>query len=230
MKVAPDSFLKTLGAYLEAQGADQSANQPALLGTIDSAYAGIGLPRVKFDGESVTSDKVFAITGSYNPVANDRVVLIPVGTTYMILNKIVTSYTAPPTAVPAVQTTGAVQFTSTITITNSNQDLAGTTFVTTSKANVQGLIIASYDVEITGTAGDIFEGQILVDGAALTGSAAGKVHSSLLGRVNVSSAWPFTLASIGSHNFRLQALKVNNGSTVITYQNHTRLTVLLGDM
>lgn len=225
MKAAPDSFLKTLGAYLEAQTADQSSNQPALLGTIDSAYAGVGLPRVKFDGEGLTSDKVFAISGSYNPVANDRVVLIPVGTTYMILNKVLNSYTAP-TVVPPTDVLGNAQFTSTITMTNSNQVLTGTSFITTTKPNVKGIIVASYDVEISGAVSDVFEGQALVDSVPFVG----KVHSSVIGRVNVASSWPFTLASAGSHSFTIQGLKVNNGSTVITYANHTRFSVILGDL
>jgi hypothetical protein len=225
MKAAPDSFLKTLGAYLEAQNADHSANQPVLLGTVDSGYT-TGLPRVKFDGESVTSDKVFAILGSYGPVANDRVALIPVGTTYLIVGKVTTSYTPPSAPAPATQSFAGAQFTSTITITNTNQDLMGNVNVSTTKTNTQGLLVASFDVELSGTAGDVFEGQALIDGVA----QSGKVHSSSIGRNNVSRAWAFTLSGTGTHTFKLQALKVNNGSTVVTYATHTGLSVIVGDM
>lgn len=227
MKAAPDSFLKTLGEYLQAQTADQSANQPALLGTIDSGYT-TGLPRVKFDGETVTSDKVFAIANGYSPVANDRVVLIPVGTTYMIIAKVLTSYTPPTTPGPATTTYEADQFTSTITMnTTTQQSLVGTINVTTTKANVQGIMIGSCDVEISGTNGDIFEATAMVDG----GARNGKIHAQQTGvRVNASRAWAFTLASAGAHTFAIQAFKVNNNGTVVTYQNHTGIAVILGDM
>lgn len=59
-----------------------------LLGTIASSYTS-GRPRVLFDGESVLGAKVYPVLGSYSPAANDRVLLVPVGTSYVIVGKIV---------------------------------------------------------------------------------------------------------------------------------------------
>jgi hypothetical protein len=51
------------------------------------SYPGV-LPRVVFDGESRASCKRYMVVGSYRPEPGDRVVLAPVGTTYVILGAV----------------------------------------------------------------------------------------------------------------------------------------------
>lgn len=58
------------------------------LGTIDTAHTS-GSPKVTFDGESVVSTKTYTRLSSYTPTANDRVLLLVVGATYVILGKII---------------------------------------------------------------------------------------------------------------------------------------------
>ena len=57
------------------------------LGTVTSISGGIS---VQFDGETAPSSKKYKRLASYsNPAVNDRVLLIKVGGTYVILGKIV---------------------------------------------------------------------------------------------------------------------------------------------
>lgn len=58
------------------------------LGKIDPIYAS-GNPKIVFDGESVTSTKKYPYLSSYTPVANDRVLLLRVANSYVVLGKIV---------------------------------------------------------------------------------------------------------------------------------------------
>lgn len=64
-----------------------SADKPARLAVIDPAYVS-GNPKVRFEGELTVSVKRYAVLGSYVPVAGDRVVLLPSGTTYVIIGKL----------------------------------------------------------------------------------------------------------------------------------------------
>lgn len=56
------------------------------IGTINPDYSG-GNAKIKFDGEDVVSGKEYLSIG-YTPVANDRVLLIKISGTYLILGKI----------------------------------------------------------------------------------------------------------------------------------------------
>jgi hypothetical protein len=69
-------------------GANSSSDMPNRLAVIDPAYIGVGFPHVTFEGESTLSGKPFAIAGTYVARASDRVVMIPVGTTYLILDSV----------------------------------------------------------------------------------------------------------------------------------------------
>lgn len=82
-------LLQAITGFSDAQGAEKSANRPALLGRVDPAYTS-GSPRVTFDGESTMSTKAYPFVRSYVPVAGDRVLLVPVGTTYLIVGAIST--------------------------------------------------------------------------------------------------------------------------------------------
>lgn len=45
--------------------------------------------KVKFDGETVASTKVYKRLSSYTPVAADRVLLVAISGTYVILGKVI---------------------------------------------------------------------------------------------------------------------------------------------
>lgn len=82
----PFDFLSAL------QGLGQAGLPPVIkLATIDPAYTGytgypdIPLPKVTFDGETTLSTKQYTVLGDYIPVAGDRVLMVPVGRTYVIV-------------------------------------------------------------------------------------------------------------------------------------------------
>lgn len=82
------SFLQSVSGFVQSER-DGSADRPCLLGVIDPAYAGLpNLPKVTFEGESTLSGKTYPHLASYVPVASDRVVLVPVGTTYLIIGPV----------------------------------------------------------------------------------------------------------------------------------------------
>lgn len=64
------------------------------LATIDPAYDAyatyptVPLPSVTFDGETTMSTKQYPVLDSYVPVASDRVLMVPVGNTYLIAGSI----------------------------------------------------------------------------------------------------------------------------------------------
>ena len=81
------TFLEATRGYAEptAPGAEaKSYERPVKLGTVDSAYAGSGRPRVLFDGESLLGLRTYAWVGT-PPRAGARVVLIPQGHTFVIV-------------------------------------------------------------------------------------------------------------------------------------------------
>lgn len=81
-----ESFLRTVAGYTRAQ-TDGSADRACRIAVIDPAYSS-GNPKVTFEGESTMSTKGYPFLDSYTPTATDRVVLIPVGTTYLIVGAI----------------------------------------------------------------------------------------------------------------------------------------------
>ena len=56
------------------------------LGTVTSTSGGVF---VRFDGETTASQKSYKRLASYSPAVNDRVLLIKVGGTYIILGRVV---------------------------------------------------------------------------------------------------------------------------------------------
>lgn len=58
------------------------------LGEIGSPYSS-GRPTVIFDGETGASTKQYPYLSSYTPAANDRVLLVKVAGSYVILGKII---------------------------------------------------------------------------------------------------------------------------------------------
>ena len=77
-------LLQAIGGF----SATQNASQPIKLAVVDptytaSTYPGT-LPKVTFDGESSLSTKRYPAMSPYLPVASDRVVMLPIGGTYLI--------------------------------------------------------------------------------------------------------------------------------------------------
>jgi hypothetical protein len=86
-----------------------SAERPPKLGTIDAAYT-TGLPKILFDGETMVSAKGYSWLDPYLPLPGDRVSLLPVGQSYLILGKINT---------PATPAANYVEIASTQTVPNA---------------------------------------------------------------------------------------------------------------
>jgi len=81
-------FVRAIRSAAETPISDQtSADRVTRLGTIDSAYDGTGLPLVLFDGETLMGVKGYPWIGR-KPSADDRVVLTPVGTSYVIAGSV----------------------------------------------------------------------------------------------------------------------------------------------
>lgn len=75
-----NDFLKIIGP------ADKVINYK--LGKIDPTYSS-GRPKIIFDGETIASTKQYPYLGSYTPVAGDRVLMLLVAGSYVILGKII---------------------------------------------------------------------------------------------------------------------------------------------
>lgn len=80
-------LLQSIAGFTRSQDSG-SASRPIKLGTINPAHTS-GLPRVTFDGEATLSGKGYPYASSYTPTAGDRVALLPVGNTYLIICKII---------------------------------------------------------------------------------------------------------------------------------------------
>lgn len=86
------SFFQTVAGFTQSQTSQQSENKPFKLGTVDPAYVASTfpgtLPKVTFDGESTVSGKLYPVMSPYWPQPSDRVVLAPIGNTYLILGPV----------------------------------------------------------------------------------------------------------------------------------------------
>jgi hypothetical protein len=91
------SFMESVARYSQyiAKGESPSANAAIRLAVVDPAYTSISypttLPKVTFEGESTLSDKRYLVVGNYLPRPSDRVVMLPVGHTYVILGAVTLS-------------------------------------------------------------------------------------------------------------------------------------------
>lgn len=74
-------------AMMKAISAPAETGARVRLGTVDSGYVG-GNPRVTFDGEGTLSGRGYAYLDSYLPFPGDRVALLEVGSTWLILGSI----------------------------------------------------------------------------------------------------------------------------------------------
>ncbi|QEQ93607.1 hypothetical protein SEA_ZUKO_29 [Streptomyces phage Zuko] len=86
-------FLRVIKGFSEANPDPNVENRPIRLGTVDYDYdpndflGGI-YPRIMFDGEKVVSQKRYKTMVGYYPLPGHRVVLVPVGTTYLIIGTV----------------------------------------------------------------------------------------------------------------------------------------------
>lgn len=84
------NLLRDITSFVTATKQPSSSDRPVRLAVVDSGYAG-GWPKVTFEGEATLSGKQYAHVDSYAPAAGDRVVMVPVGTTYLIVGCVSTS-------------------------------------------------------------------------------------------------------------------------------------------
>lgn len=76
-------FLATVKEFSADQGGSKTAGElPPRLGTVDAGYGGSGAALVQFDGETTTGTRAYIPLQPVYP--GDRVVLLPVGHTYVI--------------------------------------------------------------------------------------------------------------------------------------------------
>ena len=89
-------FLDVVAGYSNAptNGPKSSAERPIRLGTIDQYYTA-GPAKVLFDGETVISSRGYSWSSTYTPTAGERVYLLPVGQTYLIVGSITSAITYP---------------------------------------------------------------------------------------------------------------------------------------
>jgi hypothetical protein len=82
-------ILEAMSGYAAKAIAGQqgSAARPARLATISVSYTS-GNPQVTFDGEDSMSGKGYPVLSTYNPTAGDRVLMLPVGNTYVVVGAI----------------------------------------------------------------------------------------------------------------------------------------------
>lgn len=80
-------ILSSIAGYTRAEGSGEAANRAPRLATVDPDYTD-GSPKVTFDGEDTMSGKLYPYLDSYTPAPGDRVLLVPVGTTYLIVGAV----------------------------------------------------------------------------------------------------------------------------------------------
>lgn len=89
-------FLRSIAGFTEANTGPNVEGRPIRLGTVDYDYdpndflGGI-YPRIMFDGEKVVSQKRYKTMVGYYPLPGHRVVLLPIGTTYLIIGTVSTA-------------------------------------------------------------------------------------------------------------------------------------------
>lgn len=81
------NLLRDITAFVKATKEPSSADRPVRLAVVDATYM-TGWPKVTFEGESTLSGKQYPHVDSYSPAPGDRVVLVPVGTTYLIVGAV----------------------------------------------------------------------------------------------------------------------------------------------
>src|SRR3546814_19085345 len=86
-------FLRAITKFGEATAKPSSANKPIKMGRVDYDYIATDFlggvnPRILFDGEATVSQKRYQVMSGYYPKPGDRVCLIPVGTSYLVIGTV----------------------------------------------------------------------------------------------------------------------------------------------
>lgn len=85
---AARTFLETVQGFTADPKRDKpSQDKPIRIAVVQPDYSG-GLVQVRFEGEDGIGQKGYASISSYNPQPNDRVVMVPIGTTYLIMGRV----------------------------------------------------------------------------------------------------------------------------------------------
>lgn len=79
----------TADQFLDIVRKDGKDKALVRLGEVSSIDPNTGRPSIIFDGETEPSVKRYTYIDSYTPTEGDRVLLIAVGNTYVVLGKIV---------------------------------------------------------------------------------------------------------------------------------------------
>jgi microcystin-dependent protein len=87
MSTSSEDVLAAFAGYAAATRQPSSADRPVKLAVVDPSYTS-GWPKVTFEGESTLSGKLYPFLDSYSPSPSDRVVLVPVGSTWLIIGAI----------------------------------------------------------------------------------------------------------------------------------------------
>jgi hypothetical protein len=80
--IQTQSFIEMIENMIE-----KKVSVPFSLGRIDPNYTG-GKPRIKFDGESKVSVKRYPHLSSYKPVSNDRILMVDIAGTHLVVGSI----------------------------------------------------------------------------------------------------------------------------------------------
>lgn len=100
-----------------------------------------------------------------------------------------------------------------LVLTATETDLpAASVTLSTSAANAKFEVTGAFDITTTAT-GASGVGRLSVDGSTLTGQAV-ITHAAINSRTTIPWSWQGTLASAGSHTFKLRALKDSGGGTM----------------
>jgi hypothetical protein len=88
VSLQPIDILTSIKGFEETTSA-KSSDRPIKQAVIDPAYVASSfpgtLPKVTFEGETVLSTKFYPVADPYWPEPGDRVWMVPIGTTYMIV-------------------------------------------------------------------------------------------------------------------------------------------------
>lgn len=220
MEVA--SFLQSVAGYTHQTQPGESSTAPVKIGTIDAAYSGTGFAKVKFDGESVTSVKPYPFLASYFPVPGDRVVLMPAGTTYVIMGKIddtvnnlvkrVAALETLTNGLVKVKSLGQAQQSSSLTLSAAATDCPGCSLAsfTPTGANAMAVLWGTFDFNVStaGAAGAVFVGHLEIDGGNVGPLAIGDAT-----RVRRDGCANFAVVpvSAAAHTAKLQA-RITSGA------------------
>jgi hypothetical protein len=227
LNVTPLSFMDSVMglAAIAAQTDQGSAAEPIRLAVVDPAYVAYTypttLPKVTFEGEDTLTTKRYPVVGSYLPQPNDRVVMIPVGHTFVIIG----SLSTPPAPITDQATTTAVV----TTASTSYVSLTGGPSVSLNLRNGQKARVA--------VSGQAFSDTVGANGALMSWRTTGASGTSTAAdddghEIGINDEWTplyreslFTATGAGSHTFETRYRVI--GTTTGNFKNRRILAQAL---